>query len=449
MKNLKLILVFSSIIGLLSLIYTIYQTDEPFLFILSILYIMGGLWLYKSNEERFFYFFSLNVALFFLPILTHSYLQQTGSPFIPGGDAQTYYEKVMEMLRGDFSRFYGRYKLYLYVGWKFYEIINIFTTTTSYIYFVFLNIFIGANISPLLYKVGKRISKNETLIYACLMTSLFPLIIQVTDGTWREGFIYAPFLYSIYLAINLKNTKYLLFFFITFLFIINIRMEVGIASLIFFILYNYVFLDKYGKTNKPYINKSISIGALIIGIMFCLYIGLFEYLNYSTSASLEYQIEAYNEASNEMSEGNSIANTLRNMGFLGKLLLFFYSLFSPIPPPAFTVPIPYFHYYFISLGSIIWYFVFPVSIFGLIKELKNKELLSFVKSLLITLVFGIGIISITTVGTARHKLYLYPLLFLFYFHTISNLSPKEIFKLYSKIIVVYLGGFLLYLYIKY
>lgn len=448
MKSLKSLFFFSNIAGVLSFIYLVYNTNEEFLAVLYTLCVFAGFFMYREKYERSFFFLSLNIALFLLPFLTYSYIQQTGHPFIPGGDAQTYYEKIREIYNGNFTQYIGRYKLYLFIGWKFYQIINVFTNSLNPIYIVFLNLFVCANISPLLYKVGKGLFKNNVLIYACLMTSLFPMLIQVADGTWREGLVYAPFLYSIYLSMNLKTAKHLILFFIIFLFIINIRMEIGIVSILFLISYNYFFENKNTLENREKSNKYIYGFILLGAIVYCLYLGLFEYLNYSNSASIEYQMDVYREKSNELSDATSISNILRNSGVIGNLILFIYTLFSPLPPPLFASQTILFHNVFISIAAIIWYFVLPFSLMGLIRNIKRENLSKITKSFLVILFVSTLIISLTTVGTARHKLYLYPIMFLYYFDYIFSSSKRQIIKQYSIVTIVYIIAFLGYSFIK-
>jgi hypothetical protein len=418
-------------------------TDEPFLLALYILFTAWGLLCYK-REERFFYFLSLCAYLVFIPFLTNSYIHQTGYPFIPGGDAQGYYEKVQEMYNGYFGSYYGRYKMFLFIVWQYYRAINIFVQTTRPVYFCFLNMFMCANIVPVLYKIGSRYFNKKVVLYSCLLTCLYPLIIQVATGTWRDGFSYAPFLYSIYLAMNPKNIKQVMVYFLIVLFLMNIRMEIGITSLVFFLTYNYVFatnLKHNRKFNKVYLLF------ILLALIFVYQTGQLNYLNYAKTSSIEYQVNAYNEKSNEYSDGSSLSNKLRNFGLAGRGALCIYTLFVPLPPPVFAANTNYFHYYFTSLGAIMWYFIFPLAIVEMI-NLKNEKLVQISKPYLVTFIFGIIIIALTAVGSFRHKLYLYPIMFLYFFSYILRQRPKARIALFTKIMVVFASCFVVYFLIK-
>ena len=447
MRSLKLLSFLSNLIGLFALVYIIYDSKEPFLLVLYLLYIAFAFLIYKKHERVFFYL-SLNTSLLFLIFLTNSYIEQTGLPFAPGGDAFNYYEVVRNMCEGDFSGYYGRYKLYLFTVWKYYEIIEFFTnTSTNYIYFFFLNIFICCNISPLLYKISTRMFDAKVVLFACVLTSLFPPLIQVATNTWREGFVYAPFLYSIYLSLNIKKNINILLYLIVFLFVVNIRAEIGIASLVFFILYNFIFVDK-GKKKISLLQKGMYFSIFLFMILLFYNMGLFEYFNYSNASSLEYQYNAYNDMSNEFSGNNSISNKLRNGGLVGRVLLFFYTPFVPIPPPVFATKTFDFYSFFISIGAIIWYFIFPISVISIKNGLNDLNLSRFSKSYLITFIIGIIIISLTAVGSFRHKLYLYPIFFVYFFNYIYMQKREKVKKIFFGIIFTYLFALLIYLYFK-
>ena len=228
----------------------------------------------------------------------------------------------------------------------------------------------------------------KVVLYACLLTAIFPSLIQVATNTWREGFVYAPFLYSIYLSLNIKKSINVLLYIIVFLFIVNIRAEIGIASIIFFILYNFIFVDKRSKKITS-LQKSMYFTLFIFMLLFSYKMGLFEYFKNADSSSLEYQFNAYNEASNEFSESNSISNRLRNGGFAGRILLFFYTPFVPMPPSVFAMNTIYFYSFFISIGDILWYFILPVSVISMKSGINDLNISRFSKSYLIMFIAGI------------------------------------------------------------
>lgn len=447
MRNSKQISFFAILFGLLSLLYIVIITEEFFLFFTYGVFLLLGMVFYRKQEEKMFFYLSLAVSVFFAIPLTYSYINATGSPFVIGGDAEDYYNKIIRMLQGDFSLYYGRYKMYLYIGYLFYKFVNLFVSTTHYAYLVFLNIFFCANIAPLLYKISVQFFDKKVVLKAGFLTVLFPGLIQVAAGTWREAIVYTLFMYLVYLSLNLK-LKNIILYILTFFILANVRMEVAVVSFVFLICYNYVFVS---EKNMSRMTESYLYLFLVIITFFILYnYRLFEYLNSEQSSSLLYQKNAYDGEISFYSETDSVTTNLRHRGFLGRILLFFYSLLAPIPPPVFAVrPVSFFNL-FISIGHIMWYFIFPVSMVSIINTIKNKITSSFSKSFLVTFILGIAIIALTTVGTARHKLYLYPIVFLFFFYynVITPNNKKR--NIYFGIIVFYcicLLGYILFKYI--
>ncbi len=446
MKDLNIVSVFFSVAGILSLLYIVLDTGQPFIVVLYSAFLLFSFFAY-NKKERIYFLLSLNAALFFLIFLVRSYVEVTGLPFIPGGDAHDYYVTVSKMCEGDFSTYFGRYKLFLFVVWQFYELTGIFTHSTHYIYFIFFNLFICSNVSPLLYKITEGRFDNRIIVSACFLTSLFPPFIQVATGTWREAFVYAPFMYSVYLSVKTKKTTDIFLFIAVFLLMVNIRAEIGIASVLFFLAYNYFFTGRE-SIKVPGTGKGLYF-IFFMALLFASYqMDLFEYFKYKDSTSLDYQFNAYNEMANEHSDENSIARLLRNSGLPGRACLFFYTLFVPVPPPIVAAGSDNFHSVFISAGAFIWYLVFPVSIAGIIKGFKDINLEKFSKSYFLTFVIGIGIITLTSVGSLRHKLYLYPVMFVYYFYFIYTQPQQKVFKLYMAVLIVYITVILLYVFIK-
>jgi hypothetical protein len=368
-------------------------------------------------------------------------MAETGQPFIPGGDSQTYHATFIDMLNGSFHNFFGRYEFYLYIGWKFYGVIYFLTSSTSYIYFAFLSLFIGANTAPLLYKVGVNRFHEKTLIYACLMTCFFPSLLQINVVILRESFIIAPFIYSVYLSINQKSIKNTLLFVATLVFMLNIRLEIGGMAFLFYILYNYVFISK----NKNDANGIIRIMLFIVALVFSLqFINSLNDLDYW---SPKRQMAAYDQRSQESMAGASISRSLRQGGIIGRLVLFFYCAFVPVPPHV--IYFPFLHNFLLCWGNIVWYFVLPVSVFEITKTIRKKNnISSFSLSFFVVFVSAILIISLTSLGSERHKLYLYPIIFLFFCQFVCLHSKRENLRVFTPISIVYLILIVLYLIMK-
>jgi hypothetical protein len=440
--------VFIYCLGVISLLLVIFESNELLLLLLYLFSVSFGFLLY-DKVARHLFFLSYSLLIIILPFLIDSYINVAGQPFIPGGDAEMYYNRITSIAQGNNESYYGRYKLFLKILSSYYKVILYLGGSISYYYFFFFSMFVGANLSPLLYKIGKGFFSEKVLISGCILTCLFPGLIQVATNSWRESLVYTPFLLSIYLAININRAKNLILYFLTFMFLANIRLEIGVISLTFFVLFNFVFLNKKELDWISLMSSKLLLLLLLLTVIFFAFQnGLFEYLKFEKSSSLSYQMGAYTEMSNETTDDNSISNTLRNAGLIGRFLLFFYTLFAPIPPPGFFQRSFTFYNLFISIGAIFWYFLMPIAVIGMLNNFKKYNLSSFTKSFFISFVLGIIIISLTSIGTQRHKLYLYPILFLYAYDYLEVSKSKTKAKLILKILLFYAIGLTLYLFWK-
>lgn len=435
---------FSLSLGLLSLIIILIYTGEIFLFPLYLLFCLLGFLLYRNKTERQFFFISLSISLLFIPFFTYSYIQETGFPFRPGGDAQYYYESFIDSLNILYNNMLsGRYAFYIYIGHVYYKVINILTHSTSYIYFVFLTMFISSNTAPLLYKLGYEKFNEKNLLYACLMTCFFPSLIQSNTAILREGMVIAPIMYCVYLSSKQSSVKNVLLFVLTLIYILNIRFEMGVVVIIFYILYNMVFVS---KKNINAIKIIMIITFIILSISSLRYIRSLDNMNYW---SLENKIEHLKEKSLAINGSeSSLSTSLRQGGIFSKTILFFYCMYVPVPPDI-TVS-PNLYNGFLAIGNILWYFILPISIIAMIKDIKAKSTTcNFSKSFLITFISAILMISLTYLGSERLKLYLYPILFIYFFNYLNSHTRRENFNMFRNLSLIYFLCFIVYMRIKY
>lgn len=440
---------FFTLLGLISILYLSFNEGDGTILFLYFLFLIFGYIVYRGNA-RVFYFISFGFSLFILPFLLNSYLSLSSKPFIPGGDAERYYDVVLEIINGNEKNYYGRYKLFLFTVSSYYKLILYLGGTNSYLCFFLLNLFMGANIAPLISIIIAKIYDEVLSIKTGVLTVFFPGLIIVATNSWRESFVYTPFLFSIYCCLNIKNLTTLLSYFGAFLFLANIRLEAAITSLIFFISFKYIFVGEEQKQNKSIANNRLFIFiGITSGLLFAYSKGLFEYLKWVDSVSLETQMEAYNIMSNnKIGSENSISNSLRGNGIIGKIFLFIYTLFVPLPPPVFSTVKITFYSVFNSVGAFLWYLILPFSILGLRKGSKDEKIWCFSKAIFVSIFFALLIISLTSVGSARHKYYFYPILFFYFFYFLKNNAKETIVKYFKFIILIYGLLILVYFYIK-
>jgi hypothetical protein len=414
---------------------------------LYLLFILLGNVFYRGKTERNLFRINLNVSLILLPLFLWSFVLLTGKPFIEGGDSEDYYNDFMQLLNGNAEiSLRSRYILYYIVSWKYFAVIKLITGSTSYLYLMLLTAFISANTAPLLYKIGKNENfKENVLLGASLLTCVFPSLVQTNIVILREGFIVAPFLLAVYLSQKIKHadawkkSKSIAFLLLTILWIGNIRFEVCVPVVLFFVLYNYVFAGKFSIKNWLFLGIIAALAALFV-LPNITGLQLTEY----------YDINAKRELfdTRSLENSDSISGALRHSGFIGRFLLFFYCAFMPLPVYLFSnLAIP--HYYLLAAGNMMWYFVLFASVMEIFRNIKQKKFLGFSKSFLIIALAVIYMLSNTLLGTERHKLYLYPVMFLFFFSYLYNHSRKTIIHNLIRYLLILLMLICIYLLLKY
>jgi hypothetical protein len=431
--------------GIASLLSLRVSGEAPALLPLWLFFMLLGNLFYRDRTERNLFKISFNVSLFLLPLFIGSYVLLTGKPFSPGGDSEDYY--------GDFSRAIdtgdlginsrARYILYYIVSWKYLSLMKFITGSTSYLYLVFLTMFISANTAPLLYKIGRGESfKEKMLLSACLLSCVFPLLVETSTSICREGFTTAPFLLSVYLSQKIKNAtggrkiKYLVFFSLVFLWIANIRFEVSLIAVLFYVFYNHVFTGEFRVKNYIYLGAIALLAAiLVLPNVAALQTGYFDLGRREAFEALEkYSID-------------SLSASLRQQGPVARLFLFLYCAILPIPPNVFFHPdIP--HYYLLAAGNVLWYFALPASVIEIFRIMARKECPAFSKSFIIIAVAAIFMLSVTYLGSARHKIYIYPIMFLFFFSYLANHSRQQKRRFFVVLFFAYAFAALAYMSVK-
>jgi hypothetical protein len=431
--------------GIASLLFLLVSEEDPVLLPLWLLFMLLGNLFYRGRTERNLFKISFNVSLFLLPLFIGSYVLLTGKPFFPGGDSETYYDNFSRAVdTGDLGIGQrARYILYYIVSWKYLSLLKAITGSTSYLYIVFLTMFISANVAPLLYKIGRGENfKEKILLNACLLSCVFPLLVETSTAILREGFTTAPFLLFVYLSQKIKNAtgggkiKYLVFLSLVFLWIANIRFEVSMIAVLFYVLYNHVFTGEFRVKNYIYLGVIALLAAiLVLPNVAALQTGYFD-----LNRREEFEgLEKYG--------ADSLSASLRQQGFFARFFLFFYCAILPIPPTVFFHPgIP--HYYLMAAGNVLWYFALPASVIEIFRIIKRKECPAFSKSFLITTVAAIFMVTITYLGSARLKIFIYPIMFLFFFSYLASHSRQQKRRLFFVLFFAYAFAAIVYMSVK-
>jgi hypothetical protein len=431
--------------GIASLLLLTVLEAEIFLPALWLLFMLTGNVFYRGRTERNLFRLNFNISLFLLPFFLWSYTLQTGKPFIAGGDSERYYNDFMDLLDGRVEiHSLSRYILYYIVSWKYYALVKFAMDSTSYLYLVFLTIFISANTAPLLYKIGRNENFNEKiLLNACLMTCIFPSLVEISTAILREGFTVAAFLFSVYLSQKIKNTggagklKYILLLLLAILWMANMRFEVSVAATLFFVLYNYVFTDNFSLKNYVYL-CFIALLAVLLVLPNIVALQL-DYYNLNSKREL---LDA-----RSLEQADSLTASLRHQGFAGRFFLFFYCTLLPIPPHLFSYPaVP--HYYLLAMGNVLWYFVLPISSIEIFGNIRRKVYPAFSKSYLAVSIAAVFIVSVTYLGSERLKIYIYPIMFLFFFHYIANHSKRQKIRMFTVLFFLYVLVVVAYILVK-
>jgi hypothetical protein len=432
--------------GVASLLLLTFREAEIFLPALWLIFMLAGQALYRDKTERNLFRINLNAVLCLLPFFLWSYTLQTGKPFIGGGDSENYYNNCMALLDGRagiYAR--SRYALYEFVSWKYYALVEFVTGSRGYLYFVFLTLFISAHIAPLLYKIGRGENFNEKIVlYACLMACVFPSLVEMSTAILREGFTTAPFLFAVYLSQKIKNErdtgkfKYITLFLLAILWMANIRFEVSVVAALFFVIYNYVFTDGFSWKNYIFLGF-IAVLAVLLVLPNIVALQLTEYFSLNSKmARLDMR---------SLEQVNSLTTSLRHQGLAGRVFLFFYCATMPIPSPVFQHPaVP--HYYLLAAGHVLWYFALPVSVIEISRNIMRKVYPAFSKSFLVVAVAAVFMLSLTYLGSERLKIYIYPVMFLYFFHYLANHSRRQKMRMFATLFIVYMLAVVAYALVK-
>lgn len=405
-KKINFLTIIFSLLGIFSLSILIDRIDDiTIVYTVLILIFLGFVFLGKKINFQIF-LLSFLIALSFLPLYTYSYLIDTSFPFIPGGDSQTFYEKVVDISNGDTTSLWGRYIGFLYLVSSFYKLITFFGISTSPYHFFLFSAFCGSLSSVLVFLIGKKSFNLSVAIKASLLTMFFPILLKYSLGSLREIVALPMLLLGIY-TILLENKKSKMFTLITIAFLSIIRLDWAIVLIIFAFFY-------YTAGLPIKVRGKIYFRVFILTLIFSSL--AFFLVNNGYFDISYYQGDKINEITSktlEESNSGSLSSKLIKLGLLGRFFLFFYVIFVPIPPPIVDVKVSEIEPLLTSIGAVFWYFCVFYLFFVLKKTLRIKKYKKITIASIMMICANLLVLSFTSIGTYRHKLFIYPIAFLF------------------------------------
>ncbi|HCH2842715.1 TPA: hypothetical protein NKT21_001961 [Vibrio parahaemolyticus] len=435
-NNGKLIFTFF-LIAMISVIYMVISYHDIsvfFSFLIFLLFIFFIERLFKIDKKIYIAYF---VFVSVMPLFLYSFSVLTGDIYIPGGDSEKYYLRVVDIAKGDESQLWGRYSLFLYIGKILYQTTYLLFNSYSYIHFALMSSFFASLTIDPIHRVVSELFDRSVADKTVWLWIFTPLLWYLSSGSLRDIYVYFSVLYGIFFIISFIRTSnlwFLIFSFLCLVYTANIRLDSAIF-LAFFITSS-VMLHK----GKLYLKFTF----LLLFLSFLTFVvsqGLVEVFKFNDSYDLSYQVDAYKD----LRAGSSGSLTSKLQGTaLGFMVLPFFTLITPFPPPVFFAKYFNISDLFISLFSLLFIMILPRFFISSWHNKNDKFILSFVLSL----IFIILILSMTSVGSFRQKLYLYPIIYSLFIscrssHTvykielifISSLSVLSVFFIFIRYVV--------------
>ncbi|EIA0804351.1 hypothetical protein ACFJZ3_002546 [Vibrio vulnificus] len=382
-------------------LYMAVEYDDISLFFTFILFLLAIFMLdlgFKIEKKAYIAYF---VFVTVMPFYLYSFFLVSGEIYIPGGDAEKYYFRVLDIASGDDSQLWGRYALFLYISKLFYQLTNWLFNSESYIHFSFLSSFFATLTIDPIHKIinnvfDKKIADKVVWFWICT-----PLLWYLSSGSLRDIYAYFSVLYCIYFTscfFSNGKFKYLALSLVFLIYTANIRLDAALFSAIF--ISSYALLT-HGKMQFKLIFSVL----LVLFVYLVVSKGLVEAFKFSNSFDLSYQVDAYKDLRAESSSG-SFTSKLQGTA-LGLLILPFFTFITPFPPPIFFASSFNTADLLISIFSLLFLLILPRFFISSWSNIKNIFILSF----LISLFFIIIVLSLTSVGSFRQKLYMYPIIY--------------------------------------
>lgn len=367
---------------------------------------------FKVNKNIYLAYF---VFVSVMPLYLYSFYVLTGDVYIPGGDSEKYYLRVVDIAKGDDSQLWGRYSLFLYMGKFLYQTTSLLFDSYSYIHFSLMSCFFASLTIDPIHRTVSEIFNDSVADKTVFIWVFTPLLWYLSSGSLRDIYVYFSVLYGIFFIISFIKTSKLTFLFLSFMCLVytaNIRLDSAIFLSVFIV--SSVMLH----AGKIYL-KIVFLLLFLLFSMFVLEQGLVEVFKFNNSYDISYQVDAYKEL--RAGSDNSLTTKLQGTA-LGFVILPFFTLITPFPPPLFFAESLNISDFLISIFSLFFIMTLPRFFLSSWHNKNDKFILAF----LISATFIILILSMTSVGSFRQKLYLYPIIYSLFISCRTGLAVYKI-----------------------
>ena len=304
-----------------------------------------------------------------------------------------------------------------------------------------INCLFGALVPVLCYQIAYFVYRNLNIArYSAIITAIFPTFIVLSAAHFKDTIIifFILFIFSACLKVGKKiRLKDILLIFISLFILATFRYLIALALLALIAIY---FLIIKGK--KPSF-KIVAIVAISLGIGILYLWKSHEYLRfYSPSFVQELSKNISYDYMTAQGDTSLIARLSKTAS--GKLIFLVFNFIIFLIGPLPNTQMGFF--ILIFPGVWTWYFLIPISIYGLLYSIKFKTRESW---FLYSIVFIIiATISVSFFGSNfRYREQIMPILIIF--STIGIINFKKIKHLYILYLFFMFLFLLTYLYIKY
>lgn len=395
--------------------------------------------IYKWLARFSFSILSL-IALLMLLTFYYSTEYRGGEPLFRGGDALFYYNQAL--------RFAGiqaaEYSSNFFPGY--------FTTLGSWLYLVHklsfssidyysprvCNVLAASQIVPMTFLLCRSLNFTIRRSRAiALMTLSWGIFIVYSCVLVRDIIIYfLTLLICVCLTYANKDFKFSGQFLLKALILVSLYFLWQFRPLSMLLSAAGIFLYAFFNSRKSLVLRWIYISICVVLVI----VYGASHISYITSLG-----ERYHEITALESSGGSSLSYRYIYGSSNPVSLIFrylYTLYTPIPPIVFTYKQDL-STILILVGAIEWYFLAPASIIAFIKALKTKEHLwlhCFSQSMIVYGIFG--------VVDLRHKLQVFPLLFVLSLNEMYTWDKGTLHKYCKSICILLAFCFLSYFWLK-
>jgi len=360
-----------------------------------------------SNSNIYISCFSLNCIFSF--VLAISFNLDHNDLFIGGGDDQLFYEYSIRTYKYGIDDFGVYTDTFNFKGYLFFysfiiSFLSFFSINdVSHFGLLFFNSSLMAismihlkEVGLIIFKKYNLIISNTTLFYV----ALFPFILFYSSVFLRDCWI--TFLFTWMTLVLIKKSP----FFIKTLILASILIMafyIRPASAVF--LFVFVCINIFLKSS---FFEKIFISIILVVVSFIIFENL-KFLIKRESISEVY--ETYTILSSEQAESSSLGTFLiQSTNPLVKFFSILYLFLSPLPPPFFLTS--NFHTFFISIGSIFWYFIFFTVLISFFKGYFKDET-KLIPSFFITIAIASFAVIFST-NNPRHLQFIYPMFLLLF-----------------------------------